>query len=39
MGGWIGGASMPTPLRLVPEPATLGLLTLGGLLALRRHRK
>jgi len=39
MGGWIGGASMPTPLRLVPEPATMSLLTLGGLLALRRSRK
>ena len=37
MGGWIGGAAEPTPL-MIPEPATLGLLALGGLTLLRRRR-
>ena len=36
MGGWIGGADMPTPLE-IPEPATLALL-LVGLPLLRRRR-
>ncbi len=39
MGGWIGDATMPTPLTLVPEPATLAMLTIGGIFALRRNRK
>ncbi len=38
MGGWIDGASMPTALVLVPEPATMALLAFGGLLAVRRKR-
>ncbi|MBN2209839.1 MAG: PEP-CTERM sorting domain-containing protein [Sedimentisphaerales bacterium] len=38
MGGWIGGASMPTPLLIIPEPATLALLALGGLTLVRRKR-
>lgn len=37
MGGWIGGANEPTPLT-IPEPATLGLLALGGLVLSRRRR-
>lgn len=37
MGGWIDGAATPTEL-LIPEPATLGLLALGGLALLRRRR-
>lgn len=32
MGGWIGGAANPTALILIPEPATLAILALGGLL-------
>jgi hypothetical protein len=40
MGGWIGSATSPTPLiMVVPEPATLSLLGLGGLVLLRRIRK
>lgn len=39
LGGWIGGASMPTPLVLVPEPATMAMLIFGGILAFRRNRK
>jgi hypothetical protein len=34
MGGWIGGASEPTPLTIVPEPGTISLLAIGGLLIL-----
>ena len=33
MGGWIGGASTPTPL-MIPEPSAISLLVLGGLLGL-----
>jgi hypothetical protein len=40
MGGWIDDASTPTPLIMaVPEPTTLSLLVLGGLVLLRRIRK
>jgi len=38
MGGWLGGAATPTPL-IIPEPATLSLLALGGLVLLRRIRR
>jgi hypothetical protein len=38
MGGWIGGASEPTPLT-IPEPSTLSLLVVGSLVLLRRNRK
>jgi hypothetical protein len=38
MGGWIGGAATPTPL-IIPEPATMTLVALGGLALLRRNRK
>jgi len=37
MGGWIDGAAEPTPL-IFPEPTTLVLLALGGLVSLRRRR-
>jgi len=40
MGGWIDGAATPTPLiMVVPEPATLSLLALAGLVLLRKIRK
>jgi len=38
MGGWIGGAAEPTPLT-VPEPATVSLVALAGLVLLRKIRK
>jgi hypothetical protein len=38
MGGWIGSSDVPTPL-IVPEPATMSLLALGGIALLRRNRK
>ncbi len=37
MGGWIGDAAEPTPLTLIPEPATLGLIAMSGLMLLRRR--
>jgi hypothetical protein len=39
MGGWIGGSETPTELMIIPEPATMSLLALGGLALLRRNRK
>ena len=36
--GWIGGAETPTAI-LVPEPGTLSLLALGGLVLFRRIRR
>jgi hypothetical protein len=36
MGGWIGTATTPTPLVFVPEPATMAILALGGLLLRRK---
>lgn len=38
MGGWIGGAAEPTPLT-VPEPSTLSLLAIAGLVLLRKIRR
>ncbi|MFA5292316.1 MAG: PEP-CTERM sorting domain-containing protein [Phycisphaerae bacterium] len=35
MGGWIGGSATPTEL-IIPEPATMALLALGGLLIRRK---
>ena len=37
MGGWIGSATEPTPLT-IPEPSTVSLLALAGLVLLRRIR-
>jgi hypothetical protein len=39
MGGWLGGSATPTPLTMVPEPATLSLMALGCIALLRRNRK
>lgn len=36
MGGWISGSATPTPLTIVPEPATMAILALGGLLLRRK---
>lgn len=38
MGGWSGDVG-PTPLTIVPEPATFSLLAIGALALLRRNRK
>jgi hypothetical protein len=37
MGGWIGGSATPTEL-MIPEPATMAMLALGGVALLRRRR-
>ena len=33
MGGWIGSSATPTPLYIIPEPATMSLLALGGIIS------
>ena len=39
MGGWLEGSATPTPLTMVPEPATLSLMALGCIALLRRNRR
>lgn len=38
LGGWLGGSATPTPLTIIPEPATMLLLGLGSLVAIRRKK-
>ena len=39
LGGWLEGSATPTPLILIPEPATVSLLVLGGVLGLVRRKR
>jgi hypothetical protein len=36
LGGWLNGSATPTPLIIIPEPMTLAVLALGGLLIRRK---
>jgi hypothetical protein len=38
MGGWLNGSATPTPLYIIPEPATMSLLGLGALALIKRRK-